>query len=30
VKSYLGPVLQKASLDTKIWIIDHNYNLWGL
>ncbi|QNI30927.1 glycosyl hydrolase [Alloacidobacterium dinghuense] len=29
VKSYLGPALQKASLDTKIWILDHNYNLWG-
>jgi glucosylceramidase len=29
VKSYLGPALQKAGLDTKIWILDHNYNLWG-
>jgi glucosylceramidase len=25
----LGPALEKASLDTKIWILDHNYNLWG-
>jgi glucosylceramidase len=29
VKEYLGPALQKNSLDTKIWILDHNYNLWG-
>ncbi|WP_158749518.1 glycoside hydrolase family 30 beta sandwich domain-containing protein [Acidobacterium sp. S8] len=29
VKSHLGPALQKAGIDTKIWILDHNYNLWG-
>src|SRR5262245_13822220 len=29
VKSHLGPALERASLDTKIWILDHNYNLWG-
>jgi glucosylceramidase len=29
VKEYLGPALEQASLDTKIWILDHNYNLWG-
>jgi glucosylceramidase len=29
VKKYLGPALERASLDTKIWILDHNYNLWG-
>jgi glucosylceramidase len=29
VKSHLGPALEKAGLKTKIWIIDHNYNLWG-
>jgi glucosylceramidase len=29
VAFYLGPALEKASLDTKIWILDHNYNLWG-
>ena len=29
VKEHLGPALQKTSLDTKIWILDHNYNLWG-
>jgi glucosylceramidase len=25
----LGPALQAAGLDTEIWLIDHNYNLWG-
>src|SRR5215469_7207010 len=25
----LGPAIEKASLGTKIWILDHNYNLWG-
>lgn len=29
VKEFLGPALRAASLDTKIWILDHNYNLWG-
>lgn len=29
VKRYLGPAFERASLDTKIWIIDHNYNLAG-
>lgn len=29
VKEHLGPALEQASPDTKIWIIDHNYNLWG-
>jgi glucosylceramidase len=29
VKNHLGPALEKSSLDTKIWILDHNYNLWG-
>jgi glucosylceramidase len=29
VKSHLGPAFQNASIDTKIWILDHNYNLWG-
>jgi glucosylceramidase len=29
VALHLGPALEKASLDTKIWILDHNYNLWG-
>lgn len=29
VKTHLGPALERAGLDTKIWILDHNYNLWG-
>jgi O-Glycosyl hydrolase len=29
VKNHLGPLLQKNDLSTKIWILDHNYNLWG-
>ena len=29
VCDHLGPVLQKQGLSTKIWILDHNYNLWG-
>jgi len=29
VKEHLGPALKRASLDTKIWILDHNYNLAG-
>jgi glucosylceramidase len=29
VKGYLGPALRKAGVPTKIWVLDHNYNLWG-
>jgi glucosylceramidase len=29
VSRYLGPALRKAGRSTKIWVIDHNYNLWG-
>jgi len=29
IAEYLGPALRNASLDTKIWLLDHNYNLWG-
>jgi glucosylceramidase len=29
VKEFLGPALRKASLDTRIWLLDHNYDLWG-
>jgi glucosylceramidase len=25
----LGPAIEKSGLPTKIWLIDHNYNLWG-
>ena len=26
---FLAPELRKAGLATKIWILDHNYSLWG-
>lgn len=29
IKGFLGPALQAAHLDTKIWLLDHNYDLWG-
>jgi glucosylceramidase len=29
VKNHLGPALRKAGRSTKIWVLDHNYNLWG-
>lgn len=29
IKSFLGSALSSASLDTKIWLLDHNFNLWG-
>jgi glucosylceramidase len=29
VRQNLGPLLQRSGVRTKIWIIDHNYNLWG-
>jgi glucosylceramidase len=29
VRDYLGPLFQQNGISTKIWIIDHNYDLWG-
>jgi glucosylceramidase len=29
VKGFLGPAFQRDNIDTKIWILDHNYDLWG-
>ncbi len=29
ISGHLGPQLAKHNLSTKIWILDHNYNLWG-
>jgi glucosylceramidase len=29
VSRHLGPLLRQNGLPTKIWILDHNYNLWG-
>jgi glucosylceramidase len=29
VRAHLGPLMRKANCPTKIWILDHNFNLWG-
>ncbi len=29
VRLHLGPEFARNGVGTKIWIIDHNYNLWG-
>lgn len=29
VRSHLGPLFERSEVKTKIWLIDHNYNLWG-
>jgi glucosylceramidase len=29
IARHLGPQLSQNNLATKIWILDHNYNLWG-
>ena len=29
LKYLLGPLFQQNGISTKIWILDHNYNLWG-
>jgi glucosylceramidase len=29
VGKHLGPALRANKLDTKIWLLDHNYSLWG-
>ena len=29
VRDHLGPLLESTGTPTKIWILDHNYNLWG-
>lgn len=29
VRDHLGPLLESSGQATKIWILDHNYNLWG-
>ncbi len=29
VGEHLGPLLKENDVATKIWILDHNYNLWG-
>ena len=29
VGKHLGPLLAQNNVGTKIWVLDHNYNLWG-
>jgi len=29
VKEHLGPALRASGIPAKIWLLDHNYNLWG-
>jgi len=29
VRDHLGPLLKTNGMATEIWILDHNYNLWG-
>jgi glucosylceramidase len=29
VREHLGPLLERTHTPTQIWILDHNYNLWG-
>ena len=29
VRDHLGPLLETSNMSTKIWVLDHNYNLWG-
>ena len=29
ISRHLGPALRAANLQTKIWLLDHNFNLWG-
>ena len=29
VGKYLGPLFRKANCATKIWVLDHNFTLWG-
>jgi glucosylceramidase len=29
VRDHLGPLLESSGMPLKIWLLDHNYNLWG-
>ena len=29
VSQHLGPALEQNKIPTKIWLLDHNFNLWG-
>ena len=29
IRDHLGPLLESRATPVKIWLLDHNYNLWG-
>jgi len=29
VRDHLGPLLESSGMSLKVWLLDHNYNLWG-
>ncbi len=29
VRDHLGPTLQRSGLNPQVWLLDHNYSLWG-
>jgi len=29
IRDHLGPLLESSATPVKIWLLDHNYNLWG-
>jgi glucosylceramidase len=29
ISRHLGPLLEKHGVSTRIWLLDHNYDLWG-
>ncbi len=29
ISQHLGPALEQNKIPTKIWLLDHNFNLWG-
>jgi glucosylceramidase len=29
VRHFLGPAFENSGIKTRVWLIDHNYNLWG-
>ncbi|HSZ62122.1 MAG TPA: glycoside hydrolase family 30 beta sandwich domain-containing protein [Terriglobales bacterium] len=29
IRDHLGPLLEGNGMPVKIWVLDHNYNLWG-
>lgn len=29
ISQHLGPALEQKKIPTKIWVLDHNFNLWG-